>query len=126
VIHLGTNFLIGALVAGSAEDRRLRRWLADGTPMGISSTSWAEFLCGPVDEDTIELAKQIVRPAEPFLAEDAPVAARFFDLGGRRRGSFIDCMIAATAVRAGAELATANVADFRRFEAGGLSLARET
>jgi predicted nucleic acid-binding protein len=125
VIHLDTNFLIGALVAGSREDRRLRRWLQDGTAVGISSASWAEFLCGPVDDDAVELANQVVGPAEPFLAEDAPTAARLFGLGGRRRGSFVDCMIAATAVRVSAELATRNVADFRRFEAGGLKLARE-
>jgi predicted nucleic acid-binding protein len=126
VIHLDTNFLIGALIAGSAQDSRLRRWLADGIPIGISTTSWAEFLCGPVDEEASELAKQILAPAEPFLVEDAPVAAELFDLGGRRRGSFVDCMIAATAIRVGAELATVNRSDFKRFEPGGLKLAAES
>lgn len=125
MIHLDTNFLIGALVAGSRQDQRLRGWLAQGIAVGISSASWAEFLCGPVDEETIELANQILSPAEPFLADDAPVAARLFGLGGRRRGSLVDCMIAAMAIRVGAELATVNVSDFRRLEAGGLRLARE-
>jgi predicted nucleic acid-binding protein len=125
VIHLDTNFLIGALVAGSGEDRHLRRWLAEGKSVGISSVSWAEFLCGPVDEEAIALAKQVLEPVEPFLPEDAPNAAQFFELGGRRRGSFVDCMIAATAVRARAALATANAADFRRLEAGGLKLVRD-
>jgi len=32
----------------------------------------------------------------------------------------IDCMIGATALRAGAALATANPSDFRRFEGAGL------
>jgi predicted nucleic acid-binding protein len=123
VIHLDTSFLIGALVMGSPQDQRLRGWLAQAISVAISSISWAEFLCGPVDEETIELAKEIVAPAEPFLVEDAAVAARFFDLGGRRRGSFADCMIAAIAVRVGAELATANHSDFKRFEPGGLKLA---
>jgi predicted nucleic acid-binding protein len=126
VIHLDTNFLIGALVAGSPQDQRLRRWLAEGITIGISSTSWAEFLCGPVDEEAIDLANEILALPEPFLVDDAPVAARLFDLGGRRRGSFEDCMIAATAIRVGAELATANRADFKRFESGGLKLAGET
>lgn len=125
MIHLDTNFLIGALVAGSRQDRRLRKWLAQGIAIGISSTSWAEFLCGPVDDEAVELAIRILAPAEPFLAEDALVSAGLFGLGGRRRGSFVDCMIAATAIRVRAELATMNLADFRRFEAGGLKLARD-
>jgi len=46
-----------------------------------------------------------------------------FNRAGRRRGSLLDCMIAAIALRAGAALATANQADFRRLRAAGLRLA---
>ena len=42
---------------------------------------------------------------------------------GRRRGTLGDCLIAATAVNAGAELATGNLADFRRLSDAGLVLA---
>jgi predicted nucleic acid-binding protein len=59
---------------------------------------------------------------EPFVAGDALVAARLFNLGGRGRGSLMDCMIAAVAIRVGAELATPNTTDFRRFVAAGLTL----
>ena len=42
---------------------------------------------------------------------------------GRRSGSLLDCVIAATAISRDEEPATANRKDFRRFEAHGLRLA---
>lgn len=123
VIHLDTSFLVRALVRGSVEDGRLRRWLAEGEPVGISVVSWAEFLCGPVEPSIVELAAQVVQEPVPLTLEDAETTATLFNLGGRRRGSFADCMIAATALRAGAAVATANPGDFRRFAAAGLRVA---
>ena len=68
----------------------------------------------------MDLASRIVAERVPFNDEDAAAAARLFNLIGRRRGSLTDCMIAATALRLGASLATANLPDFRRFETAGL------
>lgn len=81
---------------------------------------WAEFLCGPVDVHDVELAARVVDEPLALLARDAGMAAKLFNLAGRRRGSLNDCMIAATALRAGASVATANLVDFRRFEPAGL------
>jgi predicted nucleic acid-binding protein len=120
VIHLDTGFLISALRRGSPEDRRLREWLARGEAVGISAVSWTEFLCGPVGGDDIELGARVVDEPVALLAADASVAAQLFNLAGRRRGSLNDCMIAATALRVSASLATTNFADFRRFEPAGL------
>jgi predicted nucleic acid-binding protein len=122
LIHLDTGFLIGALRRGSREDQRLRGWLAKGEFVGMSVVTWTEFLCGPVEAAGIDLAARIIDEPEPLVAGDALVAARLFNLGGRRRGSLTDCMIAAVAIRVGAELATTNAADFRRFEPAGLTL----
>jgi predicted nucleic acid-binding protein len=120
MIHLDTGFLISALRRGSAEDRRLREWLAQGQPIGISTVGWTEFLCGPVDGHDVELAARVVEEPVAVLAGDAGVAAKLFNPAGRRRGSLNDCMIAATALRVGASVATTNLADFRRFESAGL------
>ena len=120
MIHLDTGFLISALRRGSAEDRRLRGWLAQSEPIGISVVGWTEFLCGPVDAHDVELAARIVDEPVALLARDAGTAAELFNLAGRRRGSLNDCMIAATALRAGAAVATTNLVDFRRFEPAGL------
>lgn len=43
VIHLDTSFLIRALVSGTPEDRTLRRWLAAGETIEMSSVAWTEF-----------------------------------------------------------------------------------
>jgi predicted nucleic acid-binding protein len=125
VIHLDTSFLIMALVPGSPEDARVRGWLGAGTPIGISAVSWAEFLCGPVESADIDLASRVLPDPVSFVAADSDLAARLFVRGGRRRGALADCMIAATAIRLDAELATVNPGDFRRFLAAGLKLVAE-
>ena len=74
----------------------------------MSVVGWAEFLCGPVDEGELKLAARIVHQLVGLTAGDAASTATLFNLAGRRRGSFVDCMIAAAALRAGAMLATTN------------------
>jgi predicted nucleic acid-binding protein len=122
VIHLDTSFLIRALAGDSAHDRHLRDWIGLGEPMGMSAIGWAEFLCGPVGLTEIALARRILGEPVTFVGDDATLAARLFNDGGRRRGSLVDCMIAAVALRADARLATANPSDFRRYEGAGLRL----
>jgi predicted nucleic acid-binding protein len=122
MIHLDTSFLVRALVRGSPQDGRLRDWLGVGETLAISTIGWAEFLCGPIDQEQVDLALRIVTERVPFVEEDAVMAARLFNESGRRRGSFTDCMIAAAAMQPGVSLATANPSDFRRFEAAGLTV----
>jgi len=124
MIHLDTGFLIRGLVAGSREDASLRAWLAAGEPLGMSTIAWAEFLCGPVGAEAVELAARIVAAPVAFTVDGAHTASRLFNLSGRRRGSFVDCMIAAVALGADARLATTNPSDFARFRGAGLELAK--
>jgi len=88
----------------------------------MSAVGWAEFLCGPVEADDLVHVGRIIRDPVPFLEADGALSARLFNLGGRRRHSLLDCMIAAIALRLGAALATVNPSDFRRFEPAGLRL----
>ena len=122
-IHLDTNFVIHALQRGSREDRRLRAWLAADVSVAMSAVAWAEFLCGPVEDADRETARRLVGTPVPLDAGTAERAAAMFNDTGRRRGTLGDCLIAATAVNAGAELATGNLADFRRLSDAGLVLA---
>lgn len=121
-VHLDTSALIGALVAGSPGDARLRQWLTDGRPLAISAPAWADFLCGPLPRDAVAMVGRILAEVVPFDTAEAEVAARLFNATGRRCGSLADCMVAATAIRRGATLATADVADFARFTDHGLRL----
>src|SRR5580693_7791396 len=112
LIHLDTGFVIRALQDGSDEDAEFNGWVARGVRLGISSVAWGEFLCGPLEPSHPDLIMKVVGEPEPFLAADARLAAGFFNSSGRRRGIFLDCMIAAIAVRLGAALATTNPKDF--------------
>ena len=122
MIHLDTSFLIRALVRDSPEDSRLQEWLKADEPLGMSVIAWAEFLCGPVDDTALSLASLIVKQRLDFTEDMAALSARLFNASGRRRGTMMDCMIAATTIVAGAALVTGNSSDFERFEEFGLTL----
>ena len=123
MIHLDTSFLVRALESGSPESERLRAWAEAGEVVRMSTVAWAEFLCGPLHGTELALAAEIVGWSRDFTSEHAATAARLFNESGRRRGRFVDCMIAAVAIADGAAVATTNEADFRRFESSGLELA---
>lgn len=122
MIQLDTSFLIRALASGSAEDRQLRRWLKDRESLAVSAIAWTEFQCGPVSPTTAELARRLLGEPIAFTAMSSEMAASLFNGTGRRRGSLVDCMVAAVALEAGDGLATSNPQDFRRFEPMGLVL----
>ena len=107
-VLLDTNFLILALTPGTPQDALLRRWLAAGDAVRVSVVVWAEFLCGPVTTAQAGFAKAVVGEPEALLTADAARAAELFNATGRRRRSLADCLIAATALRLGATLATEN------------------
>jgi predicted nucleic acid-binding protein len=123
VIQLDTGFLIRALVPDSAEATRLRHWIEKGESVGISALAWTEFLCGPVSARVVALAASFLGDPVSFDKRETALAAKLFSESGRRRGTLVDCMIAATAIVAGDSLATSNGKDFARFEEFGLTLA---
>ena len=123
MIHLDTSFLVHALGHGTDEATQLTRWLKAGGDFGMSTIVWAEFMCGPLDADEEAFARALVPEPSPLSGLDAELGAGLFNATGRRRGSLNDCLIAATAIRAEASLATSNPNDFQRFVPHGLRLA---
>ena len=84
---------------------------------------WTEFLNGPVTGQEIVLVESVIEPKlVPFEKQTAVMAAELFNRAGRRRGSRFDCLIAATAILADAQLATENKSDFVPFVPFGLKL----
>lgn len=124
-IHLDTSFLIRALLPGTPEATRLESWLVGRSSLSISAMAWAEFLSGPLDEGTFEVARRLLGEASPVTGPDAEQAARLFNRTGRRRGSLADCLIAAVAMGASARLAATD-AGFARFSGDGLELATDS
>ncbi len=122
MIHLDTNFLIAAGLPRSREAALLLRWRSEGTPIAMSAVAWTEFLCGPVSESVIGLAQRLVPEIVPLDRHTAALSARLFNSSGRRRNTQLDCMIGATAIRAGAQLATCDVRHFERLTSVGLDL----
>ena len=122
MVHLDTSFLIRALVRGSGEDALLREWLDDGQDLRMSAIAWTEFLCGPITALDQELASRVVSARVVFSEDQATVAARLFNESGRRRGSMVDCMIAAAALAERAPIVTANPDDFARFTGSGVGV----
>ena len=123
MIHLDTSFLIRAFPSGSPEERALEAWVEADETLAMSAVAWVEFLCGPVEPSELEIATGLVDRYIDFTPAHAEIAARLFNQSGRRRGSQMDCMIAATAIGENAPIATADHEDFRRFESEGLTLA---
>lgn len=121
--HLDTSFLIRALMLGTPEDQALRRWIANGESLAVCSIAWAEFQCGPLTSSELAVAGAIIGRHRDFTKNDAESAARLFNESGCRRGSLVDCMIAAAAQADGAPIATANTADFLRLSDLGVTVA---
>ena len=123
MIHLDTSFLIRSLTADSSESRSIRQWISQGETLCISALAWAEFLCGPLSATEAKIAGSIVTQTLPFGQNEAELAAYLFNEAGRNRGTIVDCMIAATAIRNDARLATSDRRFFKRLESFGLLLA---
>lgn len=122
MIHLDTNVLIALPVLARRRHPLVQR-VAAGEPAATSSLAWFEYVCGPVPETEVDLVRAAI--GARILSVDDAVAERaavLFNHAGRRRHLRTDSLIAATAILAGAELATYNAADFAPFTAHGLEL----
>jgi predicted nucleic acid-binding protein len=114
VTLVDTSFLIDSLCGPKRSGVLLRRAVAEGERLVVSSIVVYEWLRGPRTAE--ELADQEllfpVAAALPFDAEDAKLSAAIYRSVGRARSREVDLAIAATAIRHDIALWTLNPRDF--------------
>jgi predicted nucleic acid-binding protein len=114
MIHLDTSALIGALSGHRREVGRLRRLVADGERLGVSSIVLYEWWRGPRTEAELDVQEALVpwRSACGFGVAEAALAAEMYRRLDRPRNRAIDLAIAACAISQHAALWTLNPRDF--------------
>lgn len=114
MIHLDTSALIAALSAPHSHAPRLRRFVADGERLGVSSIVLYEWWRGPRTDNELEAQEALVPGgrAVPFGIAEATLAANLYRQLKRPHQREIDLAVAACAIVQHAALWTLNPRDF--------------
>jgi predicted nucleic acid-binding protein len=114
MIHLDTSALIGALSGQRPEVSMLRRLVADGERLGVSTIVLYEWWRGPRTDNELDIQETLVpaRSACAFGVAEAALAAEMYRRLNRPRNRAIDLAIAACAISQHAALWTLNPRDF--------------
>ena len=125
MIHLDTGMLIAMVKVADTHHATARKLATGSHHFSTDAVAWMEFHSRPVPP-ALTLALKVLLDGGiiPFDEATAAFAGSLFHLTGAKRRTRMDAMIAATAILAGAELATTNPADFQAFIAHGLKLRR--
>jgi predicted nucleic acid-binding protein len=115
MIHLDTSILIDALTGPRRSLPALRRIVADGIRLGLSSLVLYEWRRGPRVEEELALEAVLLGPdaLTAFGELEARTAADLYRRLKRPRGRELDIAIAACALTQDASLWTLNREDFR-------------
>jgi predicted nucleic acid-binding protein len=115
VIHLDTSLLVDALTGPRHSVGALRRVVAQGERIAISTPVLYEWLRGPRIQSELTDQEELLpsEQAVPFGHREASRAAELYRAVPRARGHDFDLAVAACALVHGAALWTLNPGDFR-------------
>lgn len=123
MIHLDTNLLIAASDPEDPHVPVFRKLLVATPILAVSAVAWTEYRSCLVDPVKERVLLQVLQGGiVSFDRIAAEFAGQLFYETKTHRRNRLDSMIAATAILAGAELATVDREDFRPFIPHGLKL----
>jgi predicted nucleic acid-binding protein len=123
MIHLDTSILIAMVKVADEHHPAARKLAATPHQFSTSAVAWMEFHSRPVQPTlTMALRGLLSGGIVPFDDQTAALAGDLYHRVRSSRRTRMDVMIAATAILAGAELATVNPNDFQAFLPHGLIL----
>lgn len=123
MIHLDANLLIALVNPTDLHHAAAVALIRPSCTFGCSAVAWTELRSKPVHHLEIAALKALLAAGiVPFEQSTADLAGDLYHRTGGGRRTRLDSMIAATAILAGAELATVNSADFAPFVPHGLDL----
>jgi predicted nucleic acid-binding protein len=123
VIHVDTNLLIASVDPSHEHAHLWPGLVAVGESFAVSAVAWTEFRSYPISSNQLSALEQLLPGGVvPYERAHADLAGELFRMTNSKRKNRLDSMIAATAILAGAKLATVNQSDFDAFVSFGLKL----
>ena len=123
MIHVDTNLLIASIDPSHENARVWTRLVMVDEPIAASAVAWTELRSYSISSNQLLALEQLLLGGiVAYERAHADLAGELFRNTKTKRKNRLDSMIAATAILAGAKLATADQKDFQPFVSLGLEL----
>jgi predicted nucleic acid-binding protein len=123
MIHVDTNLLIASIDPSHEHARVWTRLVMVDESFAASAVAWTEFRSYPISSNQLLALEQLLPGGiVAYERAHAELAGELFQNTKAKRKNRLDSMIAATAILAGAKLATVDQGDFQPFVSFGLKL----
>jgi predicted nucleic acid-binding protein len=123
MIHVDTNLLIASIDPSHEHARVWTRLVMVDEPIAASAVAWTEFRSYSISSNQLLAVEQLLLGGiVAYERAHADLAGELFRKTKTKRKNRLDSMIAATAILAGAKLATLDQRDFQPLVSLGLEL----